>query len=89
MRLFASLYMDLMTKTLGVHDKPPLHMLDRACEGLQGECHKDIAYVQPKHCYVWATHVQILGTFSISYLVDENLVLLNRKQIPCIFEYVK
>jgi hypothetical protein len=59
-------------------------MLDHAHNGLQSESHQDIGYVQPKHCYLGETHVQSLGTLSINFLVEENLVPLKIKQIPCV-----
>jgi hypothetical protein len=78
------------TETPGAHEMPPLHMLDHAHEGLQGESHEDIGSAQPdQHCYPGETRVQSLGTLSINLLVDENLVPLKIQQIPGIFEYVK
>jgi hypothetical protein len=46
-RLFSSMSMAQRTKTPGAHETPPSHTLDHVHEGLHGESHEDIGFVEP------------------------------------------
>jgi hypothetical protein len=87
-RLFSSLSVAQRTETPGAHETPPPHMLDHAHDGLQGESHEDIGSTH-QALLSWRNMCSKLGTLSINFLVDENLVPLKIQQIPGIFEYLK
>jgi hypothetical protein len=63
-RIFYSLSAAQTIETYGAHETPPPHMLDCACNGLQGESHEDDPTL---HCYPRESCVKSTQTISLVF----------------------